>query len=48
MIKTYYTASSMRMVGKAWQIRALLRQMAASGATVQQFLSVNAGETRPQ
>ncbi len=41
MVKTYITENSLRMVGKAWQIRALLRQYQDSHATLQQFLSVN-------
>jgi len=43
MVKTYCTANSLRMVGKAWQIRALLKQHATSHATLQQFLAVQAG-----
>lgn len=44
MVKTYVTENSLRMVGKGWQIRALLRTYAKSNATLQQFLSVNTGE----
>lgn len=47
-MKTYVTENSLRMVGKAWQIRAMLRQFSESNATLQQFLSVNsASSTRP-
>lgn len=45
MVKTYVTENSLRMVGKAWQIRALLRSYANSNATLQQFLSVNATDS---
>lgn len=41
MVKTYISENSLRMVGKAWQIRALLRQYQNSHVTLQQFLSVN-------
>jgi hypothetical protein len=47
MVKTYYTEHSLRLVGKAWQIRAILRAYAGSDATLHQFLSVNTnGSTR--
>jgi hypothetical protein len=47
MVKTYYTENSLRLVGKAWQIRAILRAYAGSDATLHQFLSVNtASSTR--
>jgi hypothetical protein len=41
MVKTYVTPNSLRMVGKGWQIRAILRAYAGSDATLHQFLSVN-------
>ncbi|MGB8954262.1 MAG: Z-ring formation inhibitor MciZ [Tumebacillaceae bacterium] len=48
-MKTYVTENSLRMVGKAWQIRAMLRQFSESNATLQQFLSANSASssTRP-
>ncbi|MCX7569137.1 Z-ring formation inhibitor MciZ [Tumebacillus sp. DT12] len=41
MVKTYVSERSLRMVGKAWQIRAILRAYAGSDTTLHQFLSVN-------
>ncbi|ARU63194.1 hypothetical protein CBW65_21095 [Tumebacillus avium] len=42
MVKTYMTENRLRLVGKAWEIRAVLRTFAgSSGATLAQFLSAN-------
>lgn len=37
-MKTYVTATSLRYVGKAWQIRAALRKFADSRVTLQAYL----------
>ncbi|PWK14521.1 Z-ring formation inhibitor MciZ [Tumebacillus permanentifrigoris] len=42
MLKTMITENSLRMAGKGWQVRALLRQYAGSNLTLQQFLERNA------
>jgi hypothetical protein len=40
-MKTYVTDSSLRLVGKAWQIRAALRRFANSQATLQAYLTMH-------
>ncbi|MBL0387548.1 Z-ring formation inhibitor MciZ [Tumebacillus sp. ITR2] len=45
MLKTQLTENSLRIAGKAWQVRALLRQYAGSNLTLQQFLERNANST---
>ncbi|WP_152559279.1 Z-ring formation inhibitor MciZ [Tumebacillus flagellatus] len=41
MLQTKMTENSLRIAGKAWQVRALLRQYAGSNLTLQQFLERN-------
>ncbi|MFD2168890.1 Z-ring formation inhibitor MciZ [Tumebacillus lipolyticus] len=42
MVKTYMTNNRLRLVGKAWEIRAVLRTFAGtSSTTLHQFLSAN-------
>ncbi|ASS75027.1 hypothetical protein CIG75_08530 [Tumebacillus algifaecis] len=42
MVKTYMTENRLRLVGRAWEIRAVLRTIASnSNATLSQFLSAN-------
>lgn len=40
-MKMYISNTSLRLVGKAWQIRAALRQFANSQATLQAYLSAH-------
>jgi hypothetical protein len=50
MVKTYMTENRLRLVGKAWEIRAVLQTFAGTGtATLHQFLSANnaPSEDRP-
>lgn len=45
MLKTMMTENSLRVAGKGWQVRAMLRQYAGSPLTLQQFLERNAAAT---
>lgn len=46
MVKTYVAPSCLRMVGKAWQIRALLRTFANSQITLEEYLRMQTQQSR--
>ncbi|HEU4965048.1 MAG TPA: Z-ring formation inhibitor MciZ [Bacilli bacterium] len=48
MLKTYVSENSLRVVGKAWQVRAVLKSYAESNATLAQFLSINNADSDRQ
>lgn len=37
-MKTYISDTCLRIVGKSWEVRAKMRELAKTGLTVQQFL----------
>lgn len=37
-MKTYISEHHLRIVGKSWEVRAKIRELAKTGLTVQQFL----------
>lgn len=45
-MKTYVTDNSLRLVGKAWQIRAALRRFADSRATLQAYLTLHRQQSK--
>ncbi|WP_083910529.1 Z-ring formation inhibitor MciZ [Effusibacillus pohliae] len=44
-MKTYLSDTSLRIVGKAWQIRAALRTFAGSKITLQSYLDMHGHPT---
>ncbi|GAB6931849.1 Z-ring formation inhibitor MciZ [Calditerricola satsumensis] len=46
-MKTYLSPRHLRLVGRAWEIRAALRSLAASDLTVREFLRRMTTWTRP-